>query len=205
MSDTVDFHSIYSEQPSHTINNLNRKQQHQPASQLINTYLSTAAQYLNRTKSFHIPQTSPFITNNPSTTVNEPPTIRLNSARSIPTNMNIPNDNTTSAYREHRFSTQPIDLNSKQQGFVNTLRRSLRKNKDRFYNKRSQTMKSCNSLNTYEQTTDPSTQVSMTPTLICRREYLHNSIEKNISDDESEKNDRMRKTNSSKQSFVYLI
>jgi len=59
----------------------------------------------------------------------------------------------------------------------------LRKNKERFYNKRSTTMKSCHSLNTYEQTLDEhrnvSKKFSMTPTLLCRHQHL--SINNQIS------------------------
>jgi hypothetical protein len=67
-------------------------------------------------------------------------------------------------------------------------------------------MKSCNSLNTYEQSTILQSQTSMTPTLMCRHQYLENQF--NLStkltmkstnlihhnnENESEKNDLMRK------------
>jgi len=222
MSDPVNFHFIYTQQPTRTINNHIRKQQ--PASKLINTYLSTAAQYLNRTKSFHVPQNTTLTNSNHIQTNNNCHqqvllTNNSNLARSIPSNMNnlnstfiVPSPPITSSmtYHEHRFPTISSEMNSnnnnKSQGIVNTLRRSLRKNKERFYNKRSTTMKSCNSLNTYEQTTIVQPQISMTPTLICRHRYLKNKTDlsttitmKNIisttfiNDDESEKDDQMRK------------
>lgn len=214
MSDAaVNFHFVYPDQPSQTINNLNRKQQqqqYQPASQLINTYLSTAAQYLNRTKSFHVPQNSPFINNSPSPAVNKsyqptPPSNQLNSARSIPTNMNLSIEN-CSMYQEHRFPAKPNEPSPKPQGIVSTLRRSLRKNKERFYNKRSQTMKSCASLHTYEQSTSHLQPTSMTPTLLCRQQYSENPIDKiqffhQNDDDESEKVDRMRKNNNNERQY----
>jgi len=217
MSDTVNIHFIYGQQPPRTINNHIRKQQ--PASKLINTYLSTAAQYLNRTKSFHVPQKTAFPNNNRIQTVNNCHqqvllTNNSNLARSVPSNMNNLNSTlpihssptTPMTYHEHRFEQVNLNENNKSEGIVNTLRRSLRKNKERFYNKRSTTMKSCNSLNTYEQTTIVQPQTSMTPTLICRHHYLENKTDlstiitmKNntsttfINDDESEKNDQMRK------------
>jgi hypothetical protein len=221
MSDAVNFHFIYTQQPTRTINNHVQKQQ--PASKLINAYLSTAAQYLNRTKSFHVPQNTTLTNNNRIQTGNNCHqqvllTNNSNLARSVPSNMNNLNSTfitpnppiTAMTYREHRFTPISSEMNSnennKSQGIVNTLRRSLRKNKERFYNKRSTTMKSCNSLNTYEQTTIVQPQTSMTPNLICRHRYLKNKTDlsttitmKNIisttfiNDDESEKDDQMRK------------
>jgi hypothetical protein len=107
---------------------------------------------------------------------------------------------------ENNSSSLPLNCNNnsingnKSQGFVNTLRRSLRKNRERFYNKRSTTMKSCHSLNTCDQTPndaqDIHTKISMTPTLYCRRQQLTNknetySLRKTIKD--NNKNDQMRK------------
>lgn len=221
MSDAVNFHSICTQQPPRPINNHMRKQQ--PTSKLINTYLSTAAQYLNRTKSFHVPQTTTFTNNNRIQIVNNCHqqvllTNNSNLARSVPSNMNNLNSTTmihnpklmSKNYHEHQFQpvSSEINLNenNKSQGIVNTLRRSLRKNKERFYNKRSQTMKSCNSLNNYEASSIIQSRISMTPTLLCRRQYLENKVDlstkitmkNNIStsflnDDELEKDDRMRK------------
>jgi hypothetical protein len=220
MSDTVNIHFIYGQQPPRTINNHIRKQQ--PASKLINTYLSTAAQYLNRTKSFHVPQKTAFPNNNRIQTVNSCHqqvllTNNSNLARSVPSNMNnlnstLPIHNspiTPMTYHEHRFEQVNLNENNKSEGIVNTLRRSLRKNKERFYNKRSTTMKSSNSLNAYQQSTIIQSQTSMTPTLISRHQYSANKIDSstavtmknynstifinNNNDDESEKKDRMRK------------
>ena len=218
MSDAVNFHYTYPQLPPRNTHNHIRKQQ--PASKLINTYLSTAAQYLNRTKSFHVPQNPTLPKNNHLQTVNNSPQqVSSNLARSVPSNMNNLNASlthqnhpiTTLTYHEHRFEPVASEINlndnNKSQGFVNTLRRSLRKNKERFYNKRSTTMKSCNSLNNYEQQKIllPPPQISMTPTLLCRHHYIENNLEitmktansttliKNNNDDESERNDQMRK------------
>jgi len=67
-------------------------------------------------------------------------------------------------------STMSTNDNNKSQGLVNTLRRSLRKNRERFYNKRASTMKSCQSLHTCEQATNLQPKFSMTPTLSSRRQ-----------------------------------
>lgn len=227
MSDAINFHSIYTKQPPYTINNHIRKQQ-PPTSKLINTYLSTAAQYLNRTKSFHVPQTTTTVSNynRIQTGNNYHQQILLqnnsNLARSVPSNMN--NLNSTTILPNSPIKSRPIpsemnsnennNNNNKSQGIVNTLRRSLKKNKERFYNKRSTTMKSCNSLNTYESPNIIQTPMSMTPTLLCRRQYLENQIDSPIklnmkhnipinfiNDDELEKDDRMRKNIS----FYYLF
>jgi hypothetical protein len=210
MSDAVNFHFIYTQhQPPRAINNRIRKQQ--PASKLINTYLSTAAQYLNRTKSFHVPSNATFATNKHVPIVNKSQqSVSSNLARSVPSNMNNLIQNppvSPMTYHEHRF--EPVSSPTKSQGFVNTLRRSLRKNKERFYNKRSTTMKSCNSLNNYDQQKLLQTQISMTPTLLCRNHYLeHNNgsstpitmknynstiLINNNNDDEAENNDQMCK------------
>jgi hypothetical protein len=221
MSDAVNFNFIYPSHPPRPINNHPRKQQ--SASKLINTYLSTAAQYLNRTKSFHVPQNTTVTNKNSIQTVNNchQQVLLTNTStltRSVPSNMNkinstiiahspqIPSMN----YQEHRFqpvsSETNLNENNKSQGFVYTIRRSLRKNKERFYNKRSTTMKSCNSLNNYEPPINVQSQISMTPTLLCRHQYLQNKNDscatitmKNntstilINDNESEKDNRMRK------------
>jgi hypothetical protein len=105
----------------------------------------------------------------------------------------VPDVNPPMNYQEHRFES----VNNKPDGIVNTLRRSLRKNKEKFYNKRSTTMKSCNSLNHYEQSNHLQRQTSMTPNLICRHQYQDNQTnsptKNNSLNEESEKNDRMRK------------
>jgi len=203
MSDAVNFHFIYPQQPPRTINNHLRKQQ--PASKLINSYLSTAAQYLNRTKSFHVPQSIPFPTNTSIPIVNNNPqqvllTDNPNLVQSVPSNMN--NLNPPMSYQEHRFESVSSTVNNKSEGIVNVLRRSFRKNKAKFYNKRSTTMKSCNSLNHYEQSTIVQRQTSMTPNLICRHQYLENKTDLSTTknnpspssvNEETEKNDRMRK------------
>jgi hypothetical protein len=217
MSDMVDFHFIYAQQSPQTINNHIRKQQ--PASKLINTYLSTAAQYLNRTKSFHIPQNTTHLNNNNNNNKTlQTPTVNngrqqalltnnFHLARSVPSNMNSLNSSSAvqklpMAYQEHRFEPElHSNGNNKSQGIVNTLRRSLKKSKERFYNKRSTTMKSCNSISNYEQ--------SMTPTLLSRHQYAeHNTgscmtitmkntsstnLLENNNDYNSEKNDQMCK------------
>jgi hypothetical protein len=195
MSHAVNFHFIYPQQPSsRTINSHVRKQQ--PASKLINSYLSTAAQYLNRTKSFHIPQTTTFPSNSPTPIVNDYQEDVLgidnsNLARSVPSSMN--NLNPTMNYQEHRFES----ITNKSDGIVNSLRRSLRRSKEKFYNKRSTTMKSCNSLNHYEPSAHPQRQTSMTPNLICRHQYFENKIDSSMKNnslnEESEMNDRLRK------------
>jgi hypothetical protein len=188
MSNVVELQFIYTPQP-HIISNQFPKQQ--PASKLVNRYLSTAAQYLNRTKSFHVPTTHNNNNNSFIPTSNKDDqhisykhflTHNVNLAQSIPTNMHSISPSTNvnaSSNGEQRFEVNSSDLplnGNKPQGIVNTLRRSLRKNKERFYNKRSTTMKSCHSLNTYEQTMNEHqnihAQISMTPTLLCRRQHL---------------------------------
>jgi hypothetical protein len=218
MSDAVNFHFIYTQQPPHTINNHIRKQQ--PASKLINTYLSTAAQYLNRTKSFHVPSNT-IVVNNKNSHQQSLLTTNPNLARSVPSNMNnlksssvIPNlPVTVKTYHNDRYQpiSSEINLNktNKSTGIVNTLRQSLRKNKERFYNKRSTTMKSCHTLSNYEQSTNTQPQTSMTPTLHSRHQYIENntgsctaitmkydsstSFINNSNDDELEEDDGMCK------------
>jgi len=206
MSDEVELQFIYAPQP-HIISTQIPKQ---PASKLVNRYLSTAAQYINRTKSFHVPQT-----NNNHNNIHFQNTPASKLARSIPNNIHNVNLSTTvkissndqpMSINEMKSSRSPLNGNNnsinvnKSQGFVNTLRRSLRKNKERFYNKRSTTMKSCHSLNTYEQTMDEhrnvSKKISMTPTLLCRHQHLStnnqiSSITNAIEDITNE--DQMRK------------
>ncbi|CAF0980577.1 unnamed protein product [Rotaria sp. Silwood1] len=195
MSNAVGLQYFYAPQ-SHVINTQIQKQQ--PPSKLVNRYLSTAAQYLNRTKSFHLPAThNTSNNNNIQEYISDKNILTNNLVQSIPANMN--NINTSTNIKLHSndplmsineidSSSLPLNCNNnsidgnKSQGFVNTLRRSLRKNKERFYNKRSATMKSCHSLNTYEQTMnnhqDIYTKISMTPTLLCRHQRLTNDIEK---------------------------
>ena len=110
-----------------------RKQQ--PASKLANRYLSTAAQYLTRTRSFHV-SSNKQNNGNTSLSVIQPDDL----VRSIPKNM--PTNNPS---KEDLPVSPPVQLPSdgptnslddnKSQGIVNTLRRSLRKSKERFYNK----------------------------------------------------------------------
>ncbi|CAF4910890.1 unnamed protein product [Rotaria sp. Silwood1] len=217
MSDAVNFHFIYTQHSPHTVNNHIRKQQ--STSKLINTCLSTAAQYLNRTKSFHVPSNSTII-NNKNSHQQDCLTNNLDLARSVPSNINNLNQPLTIhslpitpiMHHEHRFqpisSEININENNKTQGIVYTLRRSLKKNKERFYNKRSTTMKSCNSLINYEQSTNIQPEISMTPILSFRHQYLENNTDscstitmKNDSstvltddinnDDESENNDQI--------------
>jgi hypothetical protein len=215
MSDPVELQYIYAPQP-YVINTQIQKQQ--PASKLVNRYLSTAAQYLNRTKSFHVPSTNNNH-NNIRQRLSYENTLTNNLAQSIPTNMhNIsPSTSIKISSNDLKMSTDktntlslPLNGNNnsingnKSQGLVNTLRRSLRKNKDRFYNKRSTTMKSCHSLNTCEQTMnnhqDIHPKISMTPTLLCRRQHLPNTngtysirypVKDNNTDDQMRKRTRL--------------
>ena len=144
-----------------------RKQQ--PASKVANRYLSTAAQYLTRTRSFHVSSNKQ---NNGNASLSA---IRHDDlARSIPRNMPTNNPSKEDLpVNQPDGPTKSLDDN-KSQGIVNTLRRSLRKSKERFYNKRSATMKSCHSLHNYEYTgtPDPSPSMAMTPTLLSRHQYL---------------------------------
>ncbi|CAF1235943.1 unnamed protein product [Adineta ricciae] len=224
MSDAINFHFVYPQTSSHPNTNHIRKQQ--STSKLINTYLSTAAQYLNRTKSFHISTNATLrpkkniriqVDNNSpekrSSLCNNP-----NLARSVPSNINNLNlslmpTNTHMIYHEQQFQSIGVsevhtNKESKSPGFVNTIRRSLRKNKERFYNKRSATMKSCHSLSQYEETPVILPQTSMTPTLLCRHQYFDKTHEAftttttgetstnfasldDDNEDESERNDQM--------------
>lgn len=155
MSNAVDVQYI-STPPTHLLHTSFQKQQ--PASKLVNRYLSTAAQYLQRTKSFHVPaspQQNHYIRLNLPTTDTLAKSMHdLNPSMALDSNASLNCNNNN---------------NHKSQGFVNTLRRSLRKNRERFYNKRSTTMKSCQSLNTTEQQ-ELQPKFSMTPTLNSRRE-----------------------------------
>jgi len=205
MSNTAELQFIHAPQ-THIINTSLQKQQ--PASRLVNRYLSTAAQYLNRTKSFHVPSTN---INNIHQQISPKNILTDNLAQSMNnisplTTVKISSNNLLMSTNENNSSSLPLNCNNnsingnKSQGFVNTLRRSLRKNRERFYNKRSTTMKSCHSLNTCDQTLndaqDIHTKISMTPTLYCRRQQLTNknetySLRKTIKD--NNKNDQMRK------------
>lgn len=169
---------------AHIINSEIEKQQ--PSSKLVNRYISSAVQYLNRTKSFHLPTTN---TNNN----NIPQHYMCNNNLAQSTSNNMEN---TNAILDSNNNNNSIDEN-KPQGIVNTLRRSLRKNKERFYNKRSATMKSCHSLNTYEQTTNDHGKIPTTPTLTYRRQTLANNIEscllRNVTIDDNNNDEEMRK------------
>ena len=158
MSDTVELRTLPMTAPS---------PKQQPASKLANRYLSTAAQYLTRTRSFHVPSNKQNNGTTPLSIIQHDELVR-----SIPSDMQtntpakeappFPSDGPTNSPEENR-----------PQGIVNTLRRSLRKSKERFYNKRAATMKSCHSLHNYEyNATDPTPSVAMTPTLLCRQQYL---------------------------------
>ncbi|CAF1471021.1 unnamed protein product [Rotaria sordida] len=193
MSNTVNFHFIYAQHSPHTINNHIRKQQ--STSKLLNTCFSTAAQYLNRTKSFHVPSNTTiknnknFISTNQNFQQQDLLTNNLDLARSVPSDINILNLSSTNhnfsitpiIHSEHEF--QPISSeinlneNNKTQGIVYTLRRSLKKNKERFYPKRSTTMKSCNSLSNYEQSTNIQSEISTTPVVLFRHKYLEDNID----------------------------
>ncbi|CAF3786055.1 unnamed protein product [Rotaria magnacalcarata] len=189
---------FYAQEP-HIINGRIPKQQ--PANKLVNGYLSTAANYINRAKSFHLPTTNHNNSNiqvclsvnhtlpnsithsipNKMDNVNVPASINIHSDNLLifahQTNSSIlpSNDNTNNTNNNHSIDS------SKSQGIVSTLRRSLRKNKERFYNKRSTAMKSCHSLNTYEQTMADNQDIhlksSMTPILLCRHQTSVPTIE----------------------------
>ena len=210
MSDVGEIQFISAPQ-THLINTTFQKQQ--PASTLVNRYLSTAAQYLNRTKSFHVPATN---TNNHirqsflskdvlrdtliQSMENIPPSIASND---LPMSI-VQTNASTSPLNCNNNNNHPNSINdNKPQGFVNTLRRSLRKNKERFYNKRATTMKSCHTLNTCEQTTNDQnhvhTKISMTPTLHCRQPHLEtksgtfsrrNTMKDNVRNDQLRKRKR---------------
>lgn len=196
MSDALEFQCIYAPQ-THIINTSFEKQQ--PASKLVNRYLSTAAQYLNRTKSFHVSSTP---SNNQQNDTHQEST---SSANVLTDNLgqslhNISPSTPTMSSLERNLSPAMLPLNSNQnksQGFVNTLRRSLRKNKERFYNKRAATMKSCHALNAPEQTNEDQdeipSKISMTPTLFGRRQHRSNKME-NYSSLRYSNKDQMRKT-----------
>lgn len=147
----------------------------QSSSKLVNRYLSTAAQYLNRSKSFHIPSSTTTTNNNNQSDriipCHDDRHFFLYHAdlrqRSIPMNIDRMN-------RLHRNDADPsilvlppthsptsIEHDEKSHGFVNTLRRSLRKNKDRFSTKR---------------TTNPLHHNEMTPTIQRRQTDLSSWI-----------------------------
>ena len=174
---------------SHLVNDSIRKQP--AASSLVNRYLSAAGHYLNRTRSFHVPSALPnnnktFI---PTTTIgcNDPHvtgqyllTYNRDLAPSLAASMqNLSPSANLPILPANLECQQPCDANpmpsDKPHGLVNTLRRSLRKSRERFYNKRSSTMKSCQSLNNYDVNSpdDPSspTPICMTPVLLSRHPY----------------------------------
>ena len=156
-----DFHLRFAQRSSPSSNLFTNSLRRQiSTAKLLNNYLSTAAQYLNRTKSFHIPPT-------PMSNFDEKfPSTPLCPARSVPMNIN----NLSAIYQEHRFSSDEPDnkkkiKDQKTMGIVNTIRRSLRKSRDRFYNKRSMTMKSCHSLPQYDPSINIHSPISLTPIL----------------------------------------
>lgn len=183
---------------AHIINSQSQKQQ--PASKLVNKYLSTAAQYINKAKTFHLPTTNN--NNNIEEYISDNHLLANNVAQLIPNtknNINVPIDinthptNLLMAVNEINSSALPSDdtnnsiESNKSQGFVNTIRRSLRKNKIRFYNKRAATMKSCHSLYTYDQTVhdnpESPSKSSMTPVLLCRHQTLSGNISMRLDKD----------------------
>ena len=189
MSNTVELQLMYT--PTHLTDthNCKQQQQQQSTSKLVNRYLSTAAQYLNRTKSFHVTPTNskhhylqvPVISTNTS-----PSNLAPSISNDMHTTEELSFDVSPMSNDETNSSSIPLDESNnnsinvnKTQGFVNTLRRSLRKNKERFYNKQSTAMKSCHSLNTYDQPgndiQDVYKKMSMTPTLHHRRQHLTNN------------------------------
>ena len=205
MSETINFHWIYPRPSPRSINNSHRKQEQQPplpaTSQLIHSYLSSAAQCLNRTKSFHVPQIPPLPTDN-NIHQQVPFSDNLDLAQSVPSNINHLDSTRTTPmlYHEHRFNSIASEVNRKPDGLVNTLRRSLKKNREKFLSKRSSTMKSCQSLNVEEPSTNLQTQMPMTPTLICRHQYRETnpdlsttSLNGHHFDERSETDDQIRK------------
>ncbi|CAF4513377.1 unnamed protein product [Rotaria socialis] len=193
MSNCAELQYFYAQEP-YIIDSRIPKQQ--SANKLVNGYRSTAAHYLNRTKSFHLP-TANHNNNNIQVCLSGNHTLPNNFLHSIPnkmdnvnvpTNINIHSNNISMFAHQTNSSMLPSNNNnnnsidsSKSQGIVSTLRRSLRKNKERFYNKRSTAMKSCHSLNTYEQTMadhqDIHLKPSMTPILLCRHQSSIPTIE----------------------------
>ncbi|CAF4699419.1 unnamed protein product [Rotaria socialis] len=193
MSNCAELQYFYAQEP-YIIDSRIPKQQ--SANKLVNGYRSTAAHYLNRTKSFHLP-TANHNNNNIQVCLSGNHTLPNNLLHSIPnkmdnvnvpTNINIHSNNISMFAHQTNSSMLPSNNNnnnsidsSKSQGIVSTLRRSLRKNKERFYNKRSTAMKSCHSLNTYEQTMadhqDIHLKPSMTPILLCRHQSSIPTIE----------------------------
>ncbi|CAF1093318.1 unnamed protein product [Adineta steineri] len=192
MSNAVKLQFIYDPQqpPPHIIDTEIQKSQ-PPANKLVNRYISTAAQYLNRTKSFHVTPTNNnhnnihFQTNRKNISSNN--LIQSSSTDMSNTNclttekISIPTNETYTCslpLNDHN-NNDSINAN-KPQGLVNTLRRSLKKNRERFYNKQSTAMKSCQTLNTCEQTTNDFQnmykKISKTPTLHGRRQTLANHI-----------------------------
>lgn len=194
MSDALHLNCFYSQHSPHIMNDHIRK--HQPTTKLINTCLSTAAQYLSRTKSFHVPPTTVIENNkNDNNSISaikksyqdDSLLTNTNLARSIPSNINNFKTSLTiyspplppRVHHDKRYQTisSKIDFdenNKTTQGFVDSLRRSLKRNKDRLHNKRSETMKSSNSLSNYDQSTNIQSQTSTTPKLCVRRQHSEN-------------------------------
>lgn len=223
MSDIAELKFLYPPQ-THIINTSFHKQQ--PPNKLVNRYLSTAAQYLNRTKSFHVPPTNNNNNNHyyhhhtplymPSKTDN-----LVQSMQNIGplTTVQTSSNDLPMATNENNSSSIPLNSNhnsinsNKPQGFVNTLRRSLRKSRERFYNKRSTTMKSCHSLNTCEQQPDDQydnhTKISMTPTLIYRRQSTNRtetaSLKKSSKENKTRKKYSFRKKEKKRSSIKVSI
>ena len=195
MSNAVELQFISSSQ-SHNINTQIQKQQ--PTNKLVTKYLSTAAHYLNRTKSFHLSKTNDDNKNDIQAYTSGETALSNNPTQSMPTNIhNISSLTELKMHPNHlpisvdetNSSGLPLNGNNnhslingnKSRGLVNIVRRSLRKNKERFHSKRSTTMKSCYSLNADEQITndyqDICAKISMTPTLFCRRQHITNNID----------------------------
>lgn len=116
----------------------------QSSSKLVNRYLSTAAQYLNRSKSFHIPSSTTTTNNNNQSDRIIPSCHDRHfflyhadlTQRSIPMNIDRINRLQSDNVDPPPLPPSSLQLEEKSHGFVNTLRRSLRKNKERFTTKR---------------------------------------------------------------------
>ena len=227
MSDAVNFHFLYAQQFSDIPNSHIRKQH--CATKFSSTYLSPAAQYLNRTKSIQVPPNTMLVnkksSNNRTRTFKnsrQQTSLKNNTelTRSFPSNMDNLNASSTfhrlpiTSVAEHERRFQPVaseinlNENNKSQGLVHTLSRSLKRNKEKFYDKQPITMKSCNSLSNCDQSAGVQQQ-TMTPTLLFRHKCLENDKDScttltvndngsrilinHSNDDESEGNNHMRK------------
>jgi hypothetical protein len=181
MSDCVQSSSLMSSSsarvlpPGNFADTIDNSFEKQSSSKLVNRYLSTAAQYLNRSKSFHI-LSSTTTTNNNNQSDRIIPSCHDRhfflyhadlTQRSIPMNIDrinrLQNDNVDPPpLLQPPLPPSSIQLEEKSHGFVNTLRRSLRKNKERFTTKRT--------TNTLLHQNEINSITTMTPTTIRRRQ-----------------------------------